>query len=135
MPPINRYQAQPPYATQPMPMPALQPQQYYPQQTMLNDMYVQGEQQAQNYPVAPNATIRLWDSTNDCFYMKTADAMGNITMRTFDYTERGTQPQQMQVTEQPNFSDEIARLEDKFQRQINRLNSIVGNMRKENANG
>lgn len=135
MPPINRYQAQPPYVAQPMPMPAPQLQQYYPPQTMLNDMYVQGEQQAQSYPVSPNATIRLWDSTNDCFYMKTADAMGNITMRTFDYIERGTQPQQTPVTEQPNFSDEIARLEDKFQRQINRLNSIIGNMRKENTNG
>ena len=59
--------------------------------------------------------------------MKTSDQAGNVTIRTFNYTERGTtQP----VQAQPDFQEAIDKLDDKFQRQINRLNSIIGNLRK-----
>ena len=133
MPPINPYYNPGSYQYQPM-APAFQPYQQPmvqapPQQ---NDVYVHGEQAAQSYPIQPGSTLRLWDDTADIFYMKTADQAGNVTIRTFDYTERGaTQPAQTQPQPQPDFQEAIDKLDDKFQRQINRLNSIIGNLRKD----
>ena len=124
MPPINPYASYqyPPMA--PTFHPYQQPLVQAPQQ---NDVYVHGEQAAQSYPIQPGSTLRLWDDTADIFYMKTSDQAGNVTIRTFNYTERGTtQP----VQAQPDFQEAIDKLDDKFQRQINRLNSIIGNLRK-----
>lgn len=127
MPPINPYYPnsyQNPQMFQPNAYQYPQPLVQAPQQ---NDVYVHGEQAAQSYPIQPGSTLRLWDDTADIFYMKTADQAGNVTIRTFDYTERGTtQPQT-----QPDFQEAIDKLDDKFQRQINRLNSIIGNLRKD----
>lgn len=124
MPPINPYAS---YQYPPM-APTFQPyQQPLVQAPQQNDVYVHGEQAAQSYPIQPGSTLRLWDDTADTFYMKTADQAGNVTIRTFDYTERGTtKPAQTQ----PDFQEAIDKLDDKFQRQINRLNSIIGNLRK-----
>lgn len=134
MPPINPYYNPGSYQYPPM-APTFQPfQQPIAQAPQQNDVYVHGEQAAQSYPIQPGSTLRLWDDTADIFYMKTADQAGNITLRIFDYTERGTtqpvqtQPQQQQ---QPDFQEAIDKLDDKFQRQINRLNSIIGNLRKD----
>ena len=128
MPPINPYYNPNTYQYPPVGYSAFQPyQQPLVQAPQQNDVYVHGEQAAQSYPIQPGSTLRLWDDTADIFYMKTADQAGNVTIRTFDYTERGTtQPQT-----QPDFQEVIDKLEDKFQRQINRLNSIVGNLRKD----
>lgn len=131
MPPINPYHNLNPYQYPPVGYSAFQPyQQPLVQAPQQNDIYVHGEQAAQSYPIQPGSTLRLWDDTADIFYMKTADQAGNVTIRTFDYTERGTtQPAQTQP--QPDFQEAIDKLDDKFQRQINRLNSIVGNLRKD----
>ena len=131
MPPINPYNNPNPYQYPPVGYSAFQPyQQPLVQAPQQNDVYVHGEQAAQSYPIQPGSTLRLWDDTADIFYMKTADQAGNVTIRTFDYTERGaTQPAQTQP--QPDFQEAIDKLDDKFQRQINRLNSIIGNLRKD----
>ena len=130
MPPINPYNPNQ-YQYPPVGYSAFQPyQQPLIQAPQQNDVYVHGEQAAQSYPIQPGSTLRLWDDTADIFYMKTANQAGNVTIRTFDYTERGTtQPAQTQP--QPDFQEAIDKLDDKFQRQINRLNSIIGNLRKD----
>lgn len=51
-------------------------------------IWVQGEAGAKSYMVAPGNTVMLMDSENCVFYLKTADASGMPSMRTFDYTER-----------------------------------------------
>ncbi len=131
MPPINPYNPNA-YQYPPVGYSSFQPyQQPLVQAPQQNDVYVHGEQAAQSYPIQPGSTLRLWDDTADIFYMKTADQAGNVTIRTFDYTERGTtQPAQAQPQQQPDFQEAIDKLDDKFQRQINRLNSIIGNLRK-----
>ena len=130
MPPINPY-----YNPSAYQYPQFQPfQQPIVQAPQQNDVYVHGEQAAQSYPIQPGSTLRLWDDTADVFYMKTADPAGNVTTRIFDYTERGTtHPMQVQQQPQPqpDFQEAIDKLDDKFQRQINRLNSIIGNLRKD----
>lgn len=131
MPPINPYYNPNSYQYPPVGYSSFQPyQQPLVQAPQQNDVYVHGEQAAQSYPIQPGSTLRLWDDTADIFYMKTADQAGNVTIRIFDYTERGTtQPAQSQA--QPDFQEAIDKLDDKFQRQINRINSIIGNLRKD----
>lgn len=131
MPPTNPLYTPTAYPYPPVGYSSFQPyQQPLIQAPQQNDVYVHGEQAAQSYPIQPGSTLRLWDDTADIFYMKTADQAGNVTIRTFEYTERGTtQPAQTQP--QPDFQEVIDKLDDKFQRQINRLNSIIGNLRKD----
>lgn len=75
--PMNQpYQAQMP--TQPMPTP-----------TPNNDMiFVLGQNEAESYPVAPNATVTMWDKNQKTFYIKTANAQGIPSMQIYDFTER-----------------------------------------------
>ena len=55
-------------------------------------IWVQGENGAKAYPVAPNNTILLMDSENKRFYIKTADGSGMPSLRIFDYTEITASP-------------------------------------------
>ena len=54
-------------------------------------LWVQGIEAAKAYPVAPNATVQLWDSEAQVIYIKTADASGMPSMKIIDYTIRDTQ--------------------------------------------
>lgn len=52
-------------------------------------VWVQGENAAKSYPVAPNTTVMLLDSESSVFYLKTSDASGMpLPLRVFDYKER-----------------------------------------------
>lgn len=52
-------------------------------------VWVQGENAAKSYPVAPNTTVMLLDSEASVFYLKTSDASGMpLPLRVFDYKER-----------------------------------------------
>ena len=69
-------------------------QQYYPQpivqqsqsQSGLN--WIQGEQSAKSYLVAPNSSVVLFDSEAQTIYIKSADASGMPSMKILDYTIR-----------------------------------------------
>lgn len=75
-------------------------QQYYPQiqtpviqqntaqsqQSGLN--WIQGEQSAKSYLVAPNSSVVLFDSESQTIYIKSADASGMPSMKILDYTIR-----------------------------------------------
>lgn len=71
-------------------MPQMQPPQ---QQQMVGQsiIWVQNEQEAYNYLVAPNSAVALWDSNNPVVYLKQADASGKPTMKIYDLVERTTQ--------------------------------------------
>lgn len=70
-------------------MPQMQPPQ---QQQMVGQsiIWVQNEQEAYNYLVAPNSAVALWDSNNPAVYLKQADASGKPTMKIYDLVERTT---------------------------------------------
>lgn len=57
-------------------------------------LWVQGIEAAKAYPVAPNATVQLWDSEAQVIYIKSADASGMPSMKVIDYTIRDTQTAQ-----------------------------------------
>lgn len=63
-----------------------------PQQTQTQSLiWVQGEAGAKSYLVAPNSTVTLWDSESQTIYIKSADATGMPSIRTLDYTIRGSE--------------------------------------------
>lgn len=125
---------QPLYTAQPYQQPMMQPRQ--------PDMiWVQGEAGAKAYMVGPNQRVVLWDQDNPVVYIKTADASGMTSLRILDYTERGSEQQSntlgvVKVDPEYVTREDLAALEDKFQRQINRLNSQMNNRKaKEAQNG
>lgn len=59
-----------------------------PQASSNSIIWVQGEEGAKAYLVAPNNTVVLWDSENPTIYLKSADASGIPSMRVLDWTER-----------------------------------------------
>ena len=60
--------------------------QYQPQ-AQNGFIWVQGEEAAKAYLVAPNSTVVLWDSEKHVIYIKTADHTGVPSMRILDWTE------------------------------------------------
>ena len=88
-----------PYYPQPMPDNLMQMrQQQMPQipqmQQVANPIpqsgvqWVNGEMEARNWMVAPNAAIALWDSSAPTVYLKQADASGKPTLKIYDLVER-----------------------------------------------
>lgn len=65
-------------------------QQFQQQQTQMQTsiIWVSSEQEAQNYPVAPNNAVALWDSSAPAIYLKQADASGKPTLKAYDLVER-----------------------------------------------
>lgn len=60
-------------------------------------IWVQGENAARAYLVAPNSTVQLWDSDAQVIYLKSADASGMPSIKTLDYTIRDMPSQQAKV--------------------------------------
>ena len=80
---------------QPMIPGAIQPQPT-PPTPQSNPIWVQGEEGAKAYMVAPGSSVMLMDSENTVFYLKSSDQSGMpLPLRIFDYTERTVnQPKQ-----------------------------------------
>lgn len=76
-----------------------QPQQFQPQQNPPTPsiVWVQSEQEALNYLVAPNSAVTLWDSNSPVVYLKQADASGKPSMKVYDLVERNSRPVQTAV--------------------------------------
>ena len=72
---------------QPAPqMPAYQPQPQQPQNQSI--IWVPNEQAANDFIVAPNNAVTLWDMNAPVVYVKKADASGKPSMTTYDLVER-----------------------------------------------
>ena len=51
-------------------------------------IWIQGEQAAKSYLIAPNSTVVLFDSEAQTIYLKSADASGMPSIKVLDYTIR-----------------------------------------------
>ena len=86
-----------------------------PQQTPQNGLiWVQGEQAAKSYLVAPNTTVQLWDSEEKVIYLKSADASGMPSMKILDYTIRGDANTQAAPVAEYATKDDLKALEEKI---------------------
>ena len=100
------------------------PQQAQPQNNGI--IWVQGEQAAKGYPVAPNQSVLLMDSEQSAFYIKSADNAGMPQpLRIFDYSERNANPVSVQQPEQ-NFVTHT-----EFEEKLEELKSMIKTTTKE----
>ena len=94
--------------------PIQQPQQFQPQQNppAPSIVWVQSEQDALNFLVAPNSAVTLWDSNSPVVYLKQADASGKPSMKIYDLVERNSRPVQAPVVSPVEYAtkDELAAL-------------------------
>ena len=77
-------------------------------------IWVQGEQAAKSYLVAPNTTVQLWDSEEKVIYLKSADASGMPSMKILDYTIRGDANIQAAPVAEYATKDEVNALAEKI---------------------
>ena len=77
-------------------------------------IWVQGEQAAKSYLVAPNTTVQLWDSEEKVIYLKSADASGMPSMKILDYTIRGDANTQAVPAAEYATKDDLKALEEKI---------------------
>lgn len=75
------------------------PQTYQPQQQIQQQpqqqatsgiIWVSGLNEAQMFPVAPNNAVALWEQSGKVIYLKSADATGKPSLKTYDLVERTT---------------------------------------------
>ena len=99
MPTYNNYPFYQPYTYYPVQQPVMPTQtiqqtpQTTPQQNINGPItsgmiWVNNEQEAQAYPVAPNNAVALWDSNSSVVYIKQADASGRPYLKIYDLSER-----------------------------------------------
>ena len=96
-----------PYYPQPMPDNLMQMRQQQMMQPMQQPMsqpvqqnliaqggvqWVNGEQEARGYLIAPNSAVALWDSGAPTVYLKQSDASGKPTLKIYDLVERAETP-------------------------------------------
>lgn len=91
-------------------------------------IWIQGEQAAKSYMVAPNTTVMLMDSESQRFYLKSSDASGMpLPLRVFEYTET-TQTAKQKEADAPavDFSAYATKAEfDAFRNEIQGLLKAV----------
>ena len=81
-------------------------------------IWVPSEQAANEYLVAPNNAVALWDSNNPVIYLKQADASGKPHMTIYDLVERTQRPVQPPQTQHVEYATKeelkalAARLDD-----------------------
>lgn len=134
MPPMQQPVIGPqmPMSNQPMQnmAPPVQPAQQTQQPAMTGPFYVSGEAGAKGYLLAPNQTVMLIDADPDAntFWLKSADASGMPTMRTFDYTERVAAQRPAQAAVNPGVEyvtradfDRLAAHTDALERELEAL--------------
>lgn len=98
-----------------------QPQQMQTQQVQNQQtderIWVQGEESAKAYLVAPNSFVRLWDSSEMRFYEKRADQTGKPYMEVYEYKLRGSNAPNLALTNVSNGID--------YMKEINALKSRI----------
>ena len=79
-------------------------------------IWVQGEQAAKSYLVAPNTTVQLWDSEEKVIYLKSADASGMPSIKILDYTIRGDANRKAEAAPEYATRDELNALAEKVEK-------------------
>lgn len=89
--PDNLMQMRQQQMMQPMQQPMSQPVQQNPI-AQGGVQWVNGEQEARGYLIAPNSAVALWDSSAPTVYLKQSDASGKPTLKIYDLVERAETP-------------------------------------------
>lgn len=79
-------------------------------------IWVDTEQEALSYPIAPNNAVALWDNYNPVVYLKKSDASGKTTTEIYDLVKR--QPMNAQ---QPMQAESIQTVDYITRKEFNEL--------------
>lgn len=93
-------------------------------------IWVPNSQAAENYMVAPNNAVVLWDSSAPVIYLKQCDASGKPTLKTYDLVER-TEGNQSQKSDDNN--DEINKIKNEIASIKSEIEKIQTEMVKSNT--
>lgn len=95
-------------------------------QTNQSLTWVQGESGAKSYMIPPSSTVLLMDSEQNRFYLKSADAAGMPTLKTYEYKEITQNIPQPQVLPENNYvtREEYTNLEDKYNELLTRIEEL-----------
>lgn len=117
-------------------MPQPQPQPQPQQQSSAGIIWVQGEEGAKAYMVAPGNSVLLMDSENSAFYIKSTDQSGMpLPLRVFDYNERTGDRQSTQAILSQDDTYDVTRKEfDALAARIDALTQTGKQVKKEDAN-
>ena len=107
-----------------------QPMNYYPQmpqqqqqQATSGIIWVSGLNEAQNYPVAPNNAVALWEQSGKMIFLKSADATGRPSLKVFDLVER-TQSGSTGVSDQGDKTIDYVSKEE-----LNKISGVLESIR------
>lgn len=91
-------------------------------------IYVQGEESAKSYLVAPNQSVELWDTESQTIYLKSADASGMPSMRILDYTYRESMPKSKETLDVGAFAtkEDVDYLKEELKALRSKLESEEG---------
>ena len=73
---------------------------------------VNGIEGAKNYPLSPGSTVALFDAESDIMYIKTMDAGGFPSIRTFSFMEMTSKPTDTTETRLSAIEEEIASIKE-----------------------
>src|SRR5574344_1129927 len=73
---------------------------------------VNGLEGAKNYPLSPGSTVALFDAESDTMYIKSMDAGGFPSIRTFSFMETTSKPTDMTETRLSAIEEEIANIKE-----------------------
>ena len=116
-------------------MPQPQPQPQPQQQSSAGIIWVQGEEGAKAYMVAPGNSVLLMDSENSAFYIKSTDQSGMpLPLRVFDYNERTGDRQSTQAILSQDDTYVTRKEFDALAARIDALTQTGKQVKKEGAN-
>lgn len=94
--------------------------------------WVQGENAAKSFPVAPNTSVPLFDSEANVIYIKSADMSGMPSIKILDYTVRDSAAQKAEIQSVGDFvtKEELSAI----QKEVDALKAKL-ERRKDDRNG
>lgn len=115
-------------------VPVQPPQVFYPtpqpqSQAQNGIIWVKGEQGANNYNIAPNTTVALWDQDEEVIYLKEADQYGRPSMKVLEYKYRDTKEDKGSSPVNENYVSK-----DDFFKAINDLSNQIKMLNKKSRN-
>lgn len=87
-------------------------------------IWVNGIEEANNYLVAPNSAVPLWDRNGKAIYLKSADATGLCNIKIMDISERKTTQAVMEDNKEFALKEDINAL----QGEIDKINGILDSL-------
>lgn len=99
-------------------------------QKQSNRVWVQGEEGAKSFLVAPNSEVELWDSERQSIYIKTADMNGIPSTVTLDYVIRDNNNKTNKSFNQSDNADNFATKDDiaVLQGKIEEIKQMIDNI-------